>query len=74
MPGVLRRLLYNAPTMDANLKPSLQDTVFTIQLNNKRPIELVDLTNSFLTLVRAVVNPITAQHFALSDNREGQTT
>lgn len=35
---VLRRLLDNAPTMDANLNASLKDTVFTVQINNKRPM------------------------------------
>jgi hypothetical protein len=28
----------------------LEDTIFTVEINNKRPIELVDLTSSFLSL------------------------
>jgi hypothetical protein len=36
--------------MDELSNIPLEDTVFTIEINNKKPIELVDLTNSFLSL------------------------
>jgi hypothetical protein len=50
MLGVLRRLIYNAPTMATPQSIPLENTVLTVEINNRKPIELVDLTNSFLSL------------------------
>lgn len=36
--------------MDASLNIPLEETILTVEINNKRPIELVDLTTSFLSL------------------------
>lgn len=50
MLAVLARLLYNARTMpDESLLP-LEATVLTVEIHNKRPLELIDLTKSLLAV------------------------
>lgn len=44
------RTFYNARLMDTSSPIPLDGTVFTVEIENSKPIELIDLTESFLSL------------------------